>query len=225
MASLEDMYYGATMHNIKAALWLIFYGSLTDLKLPIEEIEAKVEACKTVIPKRPEFLNPFTEQEGNVYNLENLNDSTYVLYWINRDRHLTEDSYLYPRDYLTPKELADFALHDKEKIKAYNQNRCVADIGLRFIGLNAEYYAKMLRHLNKSEKAQKAFAFFCNGEKIDLTRHISTSVVGFYGKATQLAFDTGIKVYYNELVDTGWKLLGDVDLQVSGNIIDNHIGG
>ena len=145
---------------------------------------------KYIIPLQGDFENPL--QIGD--------KDTYVMYWIEHDESLTQD---------------DFVEDDET---GYNRQKCVATILLRFIGKDAETWAKSLRHLAKRDNVTIIWSSVCNAEKLEYTSPIRPKRVYYSGKNSEIAFDIRFKLYYDETISTGWKPLEGVNITVKGEV-------
>jgi hypothetical protein len=145
---------------------------------------------KYIIPMQGDFENPL--QIGD--------KDTYVMYWIEHDESLTQD---------------DFVEDDET---GYNRQKCVATILLRFIGKDAETWAKSLRHLAKRDNVTIIWSSVCNAEKLEYTSPIRPKRVYYSGKNSEIAFDIRFKLYYDETISTGWKPLEGVNITVKGEV-------
>ena len=145
---------------------------------------------KYIIPMQGDFENPL--QIGD--------KDTYVMYWIEYDESLTQD---------------DFVEDDET---GYNRQKCVATILLRFIGKDAETWAKSLRHLAKRDNVTIIWSSVCNAEKLEYTSPIRPKRVYYSGKNSEIAFDIRFKLYYDETISTGWKPLEGVNITVKGEV-------
>lgn len=149
------------------------------------------EKYKYILPLQGSFENPMQMKEKD----------TYVLFWIENDESLTQDDYIID-----------------ENNNGYNRQKCVATIMLRFIGRQAEDWAKAFRHLCKREDVTPIWEGVCNGYKLLQTMPIEPTRVDFFGKNNQIAFDIWFKIYYDECISTGWKPLTGIDFTVKGEI-------
>lgn len=145
---------------------------------------------KYIIPMQGDFENPL--QIGD--------KDTYVMYWIEHDESLTQDDFI----------------EDDET--GYNRQKCVATILLRFIGKDAETWAKSLRHLAKRDNVTIIWSSVCNAEKLEYTSPIRPKRVYYSGKNSEIAFDIRFKLYYDETISTGWKPLEGVNITVKGEV-------
>lgn len=178
-------YLGVNFNNLRKALYLLFFGvdngQCNDFNSP---------KYKYIIPMQGNFDNPMELDEND----------TYIMYWIEEDKSLTED------DYVQDGEIG------------YNRQKCVANILIRCIGKEAEDWAKSFRHLCKRSGVTDIWSGVCNAEKLVYTAPIVPQKIYFAGKNSQIAFDIRFKMYYDECIATGWKTLTGIDFTTVGNI-------
>ena len=169
-------YYGVSFNNLRKALWLIYFG----------EQYSEEEAYKYIIPMKQNFENP----------IEDMGDDTYIQYFINKDKRLTQDQ---------------FGNNTNFTYK-------LAEVTLRFVGEQAEDWAKATHHLTKRQSIYKIFAGVCNASLLEFIGDIKPTVVYFFGKNASVAFDVDLKLEYNETMKLDWQPLTGVTL-ASGEII------
>lgn len=145
---------------------------------------------KYIIPMQGNFENPLQFKDKD----------TYCLYWIERDTSLTQDDFVEADD------------------TGYTRQKCVASIMLRFVGAQAEDWAKSLRHLIKRDNVGEIWYTVLNAEKLEYTMPIKPERVYYNGRNSQIAFDIRFKLYYDEIMSTGWKPLEGIDFTVKGEI-------
>ena len=194
-------YTGVSFNNLRKALYLMFFG--ID---PIKDKNGKIIGAlsqdfsspkyRYIIPLQGNFDNPL-EQE----NPAELARNTFIEYWIDIDKSLTQDDYT-----------------EDEEGEAVNRQKCVATVLLRFIGKEAETWAKSLRHLTKRQGICEIFYGVCNAEKLEYTMPIVPRRINFFGKNSQIAFDVRFKLYYDECIKTGWQPLEGINFKVEGHI-------
>lgn len=122
------------------------------------------------------------------------------MYWIERDESLTQDDY---------EEYDD---------TGWNRQKCVASILVRFIGKEAEQWVKAFRHLTKRSGVTDIWAGVCNAEKLEYTSPVVPRKINYFGMNSQIAFDVRFKLYYDEVVSTGWKPLEGIDMTIKGEL-------
>lgn len=154
--------------------------------------------CNNLSSDKYKYIIPI---QGNFENPLQLNDKdTYIMYWIERDESLTQDDY---------EEYDD---------TGWNRQKCVASILVRFIGKEAETWVKSFRHLTKRSGVTAIFAGVCNAEKLEYTSPVIPRKINYFGMNSQVAFDVRFKLYYDEVVTTGWKPLEGIDFTVKGEL-------
>lgn len=183
----EIKYYGVNYNNFRKALYLLYFGvdegRCNDFSSP---------KYKYIIPMQGNFENPLQE--------ENAND-TFIQYWIENDRSLTQDDY-----------------QIDEENRGWNRQKCVATILMRFIGKEAEDWVKAFRHLAKRRGVTDIWRGVCNAERLEQAYPVVPRRVNYFGKNSEIAFDTRIKLYYDEVISTGWKPLTGVNFDIEGEI-------
>jgi len=192
----KTRYLGVNFDNLRKALYLLYFG--VDV---VKDSQGKVIKAlsqdfespkyKYIIPMQGDFENPLQLNEKD----------TYIMYWIERDESLTQDDYT-----------------EDEEGNAYNRQKCVASILLRFIGKEAETWAKALRHLAKRNGVTEIWSGVCNAEKLEYTSPVIPRKINYFGMNSQVAFDVRFKLYYDEVVSTGWKPLEGIDFTIKGEI-------
>ena len=145
---------------------------------------------KYIIPMQGNFENP----------LELKDKDTYILYWIERDQSLTQDDYVEADD------------------TGYNRQKCVASILLRFVGKEAEDWVKVFRHLAKRSGVTEIWSGVCNAEKLEYTSPVKPQRVYYSGLNSQIAFDVRFKLYYDEVISTGWLPLEGINMTTLGKV-------
>lgn len=194
-------YTGVNFNNLRKALYLIFFGidAIKDKSGKIvKALSQDFDSPKYryIVPLQGNFDNPL-EQEKPTEIAKN----TFIEYWIERDKSLTQDDYT-----------------ENEEGEAVNRQKCVATVLLRFIGKEAETWAKSFRHLTKRQGIGEIFYGVCNAEKLEYTMPIVPRRINFSGKNSQIAFDVRFKLYYDECIRTGWQPLEGVNFKVEGHI-------
>lgn len=155
-------------------------------------------ACQSFDSPKYKYIIPM---QGNFENPLQMNEKdTFIMFWIERDESITRD---------------DYVQYGEE---AYNRQKCIANILLRFVGKEAETWVRAFRHLAKRKGVTDIWAGVCNAEKLEYTSPILPRKVNYSGKNSQVAFDVRFKLYYDECIPTGWKPLTGVDFNFEGNI-------
>lgn len=178
-------YLGVNFNNLRKALYLLYFGvdngNCNSFDSP---------KYRYIIPMQGNFDNPMELDEND----------TYMMYWIEEDKSLTEDDYVQDGDI------------------GYNRQKCVANILVRYIGKEAEDWAKAFRHLCKRNGVTDIWSGVCNAEKLVHTSPIIPRKVNYSGKNSQIAFDVRFKLYYDECIATGWEVLTGIDFKTEGKM-------
>ena len=188
-------YFGVNFNNLRKALYLLFFG--------VDEVKDKNGKVIKVLSQ--DFDSPkykyIIPMQGNFENPLELNGKdTYIMFWIERDESLTQD---------------DYTEFDGIPV---NRQKCVASILLRFVGAEAETWAKSLRHLTKRSGVWQIWKGVCNAEKLEYTAPIIPRKMLFSGLNAQIGFDVRFKLYYDEVISTGWQPLEGVNMTFNGEI-------
>lgn len=183
----ETRYYGVNFDNIRKSLYLMFFG-----------IDGG--KCQSFDSPKYRYIIPM---QGNFENPLQLDDKdTYIMFWIENDKSLTQDDYVVD-----------------ENNEGWNRQKCIASILVRFIGKQAETWVKTFRHLTKRKGITEIWSGVCNAEKFEYTSPIVPRKVNYNGKNSQVAFDIRFKLYYDEVISTGWKPLEGISFLVREDII------
>lgn len=187
---------GVNFNNLRKALYLLFFGAGE-----IKDKEGKLIGYLANDFDSPKYKY-IIPMQGNFENPSMFNDKdTYIMFWIERDEGLTQDDYTYD-----------------DEGNPVDRQKCVAHILLRFIGNEAETWARVFRHLAKRTEVTKIWYGVCNAEKLYYTSPIIPRKVNYTGRNSQVAFDTRFKLYYDENISTGWKPLEGVDFNIQGKL-------
>lgn len=190
----QSGYFGVNFNNLRKAFYLLFFG--VDL---VKDENGKDKALsqdfnspkyRYIIPIQGNFENPLELKEND----------TFIMFWIERDQSLTQDDYVEADD------------------TGYTRQKCVASILVRFIGKEAENWVKTFRHLAKRSGVTEIWSGVCNAEKLEYTSPIIPRKINYSGYNSQIAFDVRFKLYYDEVMTTGWKPLEGIDFTVKGEI-------
>lgn len=181
-------YLGVNFNNLRKALYLLFFGVDGGACNSFDSPKYKY-----IIPMQGNFDNPLIMDEE-------LKKDTFIQYWISEDRSLTQD---------------DYVQYGEE---AFNRQKCVATVLVRFIGKEAETWVKVFRHLTKRSNVTLIWSGVCNAEKLEYTMPIIPRRINYFGKNSQVAFDVRFKLYYDEVIATNWQPLEGVNFKVEGHI-------
>lgn len=192
----EARYYGVNFDNIRKSLYLMFFG----IDLITDKDGKQVALSQSFDSPKYRYIIPM---QGNFENPLQLDDKdTYIMFWIEQDKSLTQDDYVVD-----------------ENNEGWNRQKCVASILIRFIGKQAETWVKTFRHLTKRKGITEIWSGVCNAEKLEYTSPIVPRKVNYNGKNSQVAFDVRFKLYYDEVISTGWKPLEGISFLVREDII------
>lgn len=191
----EARYLGVNFNNLRKALYLMYFG--------VDEVKDKNGNVIKALSQ--DFSSPkykyIIPMQGNFENPLELNDKdTFIMYWIERDESLTRDDYV----------------EDDET--GYNRQKCVASILVRFIGKEAETWVKAFRHLAKRNGVTDIWSGVCNAEKLEYTSPVIPRKIIYSGLNSEIVFDVRFKLYYDEVMATGWKPLEGVDFKVESEV-------
>lgn len=181
-------YLGVNFNNLRKALYLMFFGVDGGACNSFDSPKYKY-----IIPMQGNFDNPLIKEEE-------LRKDTFIQYWISEDKSLTQDDYVQYGE------------------QAFNRQKCVATILVRFIGKEAETWVKVFRHLTKRSNVTPIWSGVCNAEKLEYTMPIVPRRINYFGKNSQVAFDVRFKLYYDEVIATNWQSLEGVNFKVEGHI-------
>lgn len=190
-------YLGVNFNNLRKALYLMFFG-VDEVKDKDGNIKALSQSFdspkyKYIIPMQGNFDNPLVSDDE-------LAKDTFIQYWISEDKSLTQD---------------DYVQYGEE---AFNRQKCVATILVRFIGKEAETWVKVFRHLTKRSNITPIWSGVCNAEKLEYTMPVIPRRINYFGKNSQIAFDVRFKLYYDEVIATNWQPLKGVNFKIESHI-------
>lgn len=134
-------------------------------------------------------------QQNFFIPIEPTGNDTFIQFFIDKDERLTQDTFRY-----------------KE-----NAVRKVAHCSLRFVGKNAEVWAKAFHHLTKRSDVYAVFLGTCQAQLLEYVEEIYPTVVTFKGVNTHIAFDIMFRLDYSETMELDWLPLEKVSL-ASGRI-------
>lgn len=134
------------------------------------------------------YILPMQNNFFNPIEIDSYN--TYMQFFIERDEALTQDQFGYNTDFV------------------YKLAHCT----LRFVGKDAEEWAKMFHHLTKQGEVAKIFHGTCQATRLEYVGEITPTNVDFYGKNTLIAFDLEFKLQYVESVDLNFQPLARISL-------------
>lgn len=161
--------------------------------MPQEEIDA---AMGYVLPMQHNFENPLQQADAN---------DTFIEFWVSRDERLAQD---FTQATVTGGENAAYKL---------------ASVDIRFVGCEAETWAKAFHHINQRENVADIFYQLCDGKILEGVGDIIPVNIDYYGVGnSSIAFDLTIKIEYKESVVLEWKPLEYISL-APGEIVTGGI--
>jgi len=138
--------------------------------------------------------------------LEAGSDDTFIEYWVDSDDRQSQD----------------YVQGDKEICDK------VATISLRFIGVQAEAWAKAMHHLTWRQTAAEIFTYYCHGTMDGCFEYVGKIVpqnVDYFGTANStIAFDVTFSLRYNESINLSREALTYLSLS-SGELIGGNATG
>lgn len=145
---------------------------------------------------REEAFEYILPMQSNFFNPIEVNGyNTYIQYFIEEDEPLTQDTFGYNTNY------------------THKLAHCM----LRFVGKDAEEWAKMFHHLTKQPTVATIFSQVCQAERLEYVSSIFPVNIDFSGKNSLIAFDLDFKLRYVESIDLGFQPLARISL-ASGSI-------
>ena len=138
--------------------------------------------------EKKKYILPMKPDQENPIDEESNN--TYIQYFIKRDEKITHD-------------VVDGSSNSTLKL---------AQILIRFVGEEAEQWAKSMHHLTK----RKDFAFNVEqdllGRELPKIGDIVPTNINFFGTMTSIAFDVILHIQYVEFCNMEWEPLEKVTL-------------
>lgn len=139
--------------------------------------------------ERDRFLRYVLPMQQNFMNpIEVDTDDTYIMVIYDDDKKITQDA----------------------KSNATEYTLKLAECAVRFVGAQAELWAKRFHHIDDYPEAYKIFLGTCQGEILPYIGSIRPTNAQFFGKNYTLAFDVDFKIEYHESVDLEWLPLKSV---------------
>ena len=72
--------------------------------------------------------------------------------------------------------------------------------------------------MNQRKDVPSIWAGVCNAEKLLYTAPCIPARIDYFGKGTSIAFDVRFKLYYDEVISTGWQPLKGINFTFNGEI-------
>lgn len=152
---------------------------------------------KYVLPMQHNFENPL---KGETYD-------TFIEYWIAKDERITQDA----------NGLGDGT--------GENFAKKLATVDVRFVGAQAETWAKSMHHLIRRPQVHYACAELL-GKASKILEYVTSIIpvnVDYYGTGNaSIAFDLSLQIEYNESIKLEWKPLQYIGL-VPGTVVAGKI--
>jgi hypothetical protein len=150
------------------------------------------------------YVVPMQHNFENPINAES--NDTFIEYWIDDDDRLSQD-----------KIEGDQEIADK-----------TATISLRFLGAQAEQWAKAMHHLTWRKTVRDIFAFYCQATMEGCFEYVGKIVpqnVDYFGTGNStIAFDVTFSLRYNESITLSREALTYLSLS-SGELIGGNAAG
>lgn len=179
---------GVNFTTLRMALFAMYFGQDKGNWQKLDSPKYKY-----VIPMQGNFENPL--------NIKADPKDTFIMYWIENDTSLTQDDYVVDEDDI-----------------GWSRQKCVARVLVRFIGKDAETWVKAFRHLTKRKGVTDIWYEICNAEKLEYTSPIVPRKIDYFGLNNQVAFDVRFKLYYDEVMSTGWQPLEGINFTLEGDL-------
>jgi len=146
------------------------------------------EADEAMYEAKKKFILPLRAEYENPSIF--LESDTYIQYFILRDKIISNDAI------------------------NYNANEVLkqAQIVVRFVGVEAENWAKRLHHVYTRQDVQANFMEDCNGIILPYIGDIIPKQVQFFGTVTSIGFDIILNVSYTEVLNFDFEPLDTVSL-------------
>jgi hypothetical protein len=147
-----------------------------------------------------EYVVPMQHNFDNPLNRKGAKD-TFIEYWIVSDDRLTQD-------YIE---------------RSADKTRKLVVVDLRFLGVEAETWAKAFHHLTKRPGVAGIFAEVCGATMLEYTGSVRPVNIDYFGVGnSSIAFDLTIQLQYVEAIELAWKPLEYISV-ASGEIISGGI--
>lgn len=184
---------GVTFNNVRAALAMLYFG------VPGMTQDYWTDALEHVVPMQHNLESPIIagKEEGWVAK------DTYIQYFIDEDDKITQDSKgqgFTIDDSVLPNE--DIPVQTSVCDKA-------ARVTVRFLGAQAEAWAKLMHHLTRRQEVSAIFYEYCHASFLEYPGPIRPMCVDYFSVAnTTIAFDTTFVLQYREVIAIPGRLLG-----------------
>lgn len=125
------------------------------------------------------YVVPMQHNWQNPLNVTGAGD-TYIQYWIDSDTRITQDW------------------------NDHNENKTLklAQVRVRFIGKEAELWAKLFHHVTKRKQIGAIFNAYCNATMLEYVGPIVPINIDYFGTANATkAFNITFRLQYEEVLD------------------------
>lgn len=131
------------------------------------------------------YIVPMQHNFNNPLNREGAKD-TFIEFWIVSDDRITQDYIGYNSD----------------------KTAKVALVDLRFLGEEAETWAKAFHHITQRKNVAQIFVELCHGKLLEYIGPIRPVNIDYFGVGnSSIAFDMSIQIEYTESIKLDWKPL------------------
>jgi hypothetical protein len=156
--------------------------------------EECADSMRYIVPMQHNFENPLNGDCAR---------DTFIEYWISRDERLSQD-------------YMDYGASE-------NAVKKLAAIDLRFLGEEAETWAKAFHHITQREDTGGIFAEVCNGTLLEHIGDIRPVGGDYFGVGnSSIAFDLSFQIQYKESLKMRWKPLEYISI-APGEVITGGI--
>jgi hypothetical protein len=184
---------GLTFNTLRAALAFIYFGEegMTE--------DRWQSALLHVMPMQHNMENPIRQAVDENVDAKN----TYIEFWIDEDDRVTQD-------YAGQRWAAD----DDENgslVTPFQSTECMktARITIRFLGHEAEAWAKLFHHLTRRKDVGNILYDYCNGQLFEYVGPIRPINVDYFGvQNTVVAYDIVFVLQYTEVIRVPSRRLG-----------------
>ena len=197
---------GLTFDNLRAALAMLYFGKegMTD--------DEWRRALIHVVPMQHSMENPIKlSKEAGVAPRD-----TFIEYWIDEDDRVTQD--------FTGQRMAADDEYDGEKLTPFQTSESVktARCTIRFMGAQAEAWAKLFHHLSTRRSAGNILYEYCNGTAFPYIGPVRPINIDYFGvQNSTVAYDITFMLQYREVLRIPAERLGLVgvaggDIELEG---------
>lgn len=193
----KNPYSGVSFSRLRTFLFYMYFYYEGMEK---QEADACMNLVVPMLNSIENRLNPQYDEAGE----QKITDDTFIQYWIARDSRLTMDT----------NDRGDGSGRNYTAVK-------VALVDIRFVGAQAETWAKAFHHITQREQVAAYMYELCSGKILEDVGDIVPVNIDYFGVGNStIAFDVSIKIQYSESITLNWKPLeliviapGDVEVQ------------